>query len=216
MPHLADIYKALSRWQGGEYQPKMKGEHQHRYVPLYCNQPQNDDVDGELSDFPPIRVSTTPRRYAPRSQAQNSSDGELSDFPPIRVLDNTPPHRYAPRSQAQNSSKGEFPSTKVQESTPPCHSPDIPTHSHPRRPCRPEANQSKKSFVSGDEGPLQSAHFRHPKAGLGQSNMVNMVDGLTGLQHAKVNTVRGADRRFVLLILIANARLFFQIRPNLH
>jgi hypothetical protein len=86
----------------------------------------------------------------------------------------------------QNESEAElsdFPPIKERNSTPPSPAPSVPARSR----YLPQAARRypQQHPLSSEEEP-QSQRHRQPKTGLGQTNMLNTVDAISPVQHAKV------------------------------
>ncbi|KAF8798518.1 hypothetical protein BYT27DRAFT_7320414 [Phlegmacium glaucopus] len=74
----------------------------------------------------------------------------------------------------------DFPPIKERNSTPPMS--PVPVHSRPLRP-KAAPGGSQQLPVSSEEEPPRSQHRRQP--GLGQANILNMVDAVAPVPHAK-------------------------------
>lgn len=135
----------------------MKGDNPpHKYVQLYCQPPQT----------------------------QINSEDDLDWFPPIRERNRTslasPNSVHPPCTQADDSESelSDFPPIKKRNST----ASPIPARSCPPHPQAARRGSSQISSPSKEESP-QSQRHQEPNVGLGQTNILNMVDAA---QQAKV------------------------------
>ena len=133
-----------------------------------------------MNDYNPGHRCRISLHCSQPSEVQNNPEDDLWYFPPVKE-GNSMHLTHRPSQTQNNSDDSDFPPIRERNSTSPA---PVPTRSRQiRSQVARKISQQLPSSSSGEEPP-QVQHHQQPSEGLGQTNVLNVVD--MPEQHAKV------------------------------